>query len=638
MRRTFLRSTLLLLVPATCLHLAQAQYAERPDLFGSGSPAVDVSGRSVKNPRVRAVHTDDPSLVGGTAWLLRYDPFLAYQLGRNLNYREFRERDGVLDAHVSSLTGPMPDGTTAKITANNQVSCLGCHNTPNGNPGGGTNFSKDSGRGRAAPHYFGAGLVEMLGIQVRQWILLQCDSNRDGWISASEARAAPQGLSVSTGADGGTIDVGNPRLDGGMTGSPQLNNVFRIWYVDARGRYVPGASAVDGVTTHGYDLEMVIWGAGQGPGRGALNPTNRAFLWDPWKVHGGLEACDPCTLDDPEGDGVSRPTLCGALQFPATHRPPDHGDRLDPRGFSRDDPDGDGCLNEISEGDLDLGEWFLLNTPRPAFAGTSEQYRHGVRAMRALGCLECHVADWRIEPSGRDFAGDRRLFDLETRWNEGLGRLEGRLVPLYELRGGEYRRGLGPFAVHGLFSDLLHHDMGAGFREVDFGGTVNTLWRTAPLWGVGSSFPWGHDGASLTLEDAILRHDGEGAAAKAAWQAAPAAVKQVVLAFLRRLVLYDIESLPTDVDGDGVISERFVVAGVDTGYERFNAEWLFRVPVRIQGEVTNADGEVIRSFAALNLADAYGLQLPLRRDSDLDGWPDVWDNAPRTPGYHDGVR
>ena len=28
---------------------------------------------------------------------------------------------------------------------------------------------------------------------------------------------------------------------------------------------------------------------------------------------------------------------------------------------------------------------------------------------------------------------------------------------------------------------------------------LDTIWRTPPLWGVGSGFPWGHDGASLTL-------------------------------------------------------------------------------------------------------------------------------------------
>ena len=49
------------------------------------------------------------------------------------------------------------------------------------------------------------------------------------------------------------------------------------------------------------------------------------------------------------------------------------------------------------------------------------------------------------------------------------------------------------------------------------------------------------------------------------------------------------------------------------------------------------NGLTQRSFAAVNLDDAYGLTLPFRIDSDLDGWPDVWDNAPFTQGFKDGV-
>ena len=52
---------------------------------------------------------------------------------------------------------------------------------------------------------------------------------------------------------------------------------------------------------------MVVWGFGQGPGRAALNPTNRAFLWDPYKTHGGLESFDPTTNDDPDLDGLGGP-------------------------------------------------------------------------------------------------------------------------------------------------------------------------------------------------------------------------------------------------------------------------------------------------------------------------------------------
>ncbi|MEQ1730928.1 MAG: di-heme oxidoredictase family protein [Vicinamibacterales bacterium] len=616
---------------------ASAQYAERPHLFGSAQKGVDVSGRSVKDPRVRAVHTTDPNLQGGTAYLIERDPFLGYQIGRNLNFLEFTEQHGVFDARVGNLAGPMPDGTTSKITANNQTSCLGCHNVPTGNPGGGPNFSKDSGNGRNSPHYFGAGVIEMMSQQLRSEMLAQVDSNGDGWVSASEAQAAPASCAVQPSAGAVPIDFGNPRLTNGATGRPQLNNIFRVWYLDAAGQIVPGATQVDGVATVGYGFEMVVWGWGQGVGRSALNPTNRAFLWDPFKTHSGLDSHDPSTRNDPDGDGVSAPTLAGAVQFPATHKSSDNGTNLDPLGFSRDDPDGDGYLTELSEGDLDLAEWFMLNAPRPAFAGPRPEYRAGVAAMNALGCTVCHVPDWALQPRDATHSGDRRFFDLNVGFNENTQRLEGKLVRLYTQQGANYVRNFSGTTIPAVFTDLKHHDMGDGFKEIDFGGTVNKTWRTPPLWGVGSGFPWGHDGRSLTLEDAILRHGGEAAASRAAWTAATPLTRSAVLTMLSKLVLYDIEDMPADIDGNGVISDQFFVAGMDTGRERFNAEWLFQVPVQIQGPVVNGNGITITSHAAVNRDAAYGRFLPLRQDTDGDAWPDVWDHAPTTVGWKDGV-
>ena len=287
---------------------ASAQYAERPDLVGSGSAAVDVSGRSVKNKRVRAVHTTDPTDRGGTAYLFQYDPFLAYQLGRNLNFREFRERDGVFGPQVGQLAGLNPDGTTAKITANNQTSCLGCHNLPNGNPGGGANFSKDSGVGRNSPHYYGAGITEMLALQIRADLMQQLDLDGNEWVSAAEASASNGALFVAPSPGTSPVDFGDPRLNSSTTGSPSLNNIFRVWYVDAQGQPVAGCDRGQRHQHRGLQLRDDGLGLGQGAGRSALNPTNRTFLWDPFNAHSGMQAHDPSTLNDPDGNGVSEPS------------------------------------------------------------------------------------------------------------------------------------------------------------------------------------------------------------------------------------------------------------------------------------------------------------------------------------------
>ncbi len=625
---------------------AVAQFGERPELLGSGSSAVDVSGRSVKNPRVRAIHTTDPSHLGGTAYLQDQDPFLAYQLGRNLNFREFRSRDGVFDNNIAGLAGPMPDGTTAKITKNNQTSCAGCHNLPNGNAGGGPNFHKDSGFGRNTPHYYGAGIIEMLALQVRSQILHAVDSNGDGWISAAESQASPPRIYIKTDAStplqhAPSVYYGTAHLSNHSTGTPRLNNIFRVWYVDADGAPVPGATSVDGVTTHGFNFEMMVWGWGQGVGRSALNPTNRAFFWDPMIAHSGLESYDPSTTLDPDGDGVSEPTLAGAIQFPVTHQPNDVGANLDTMGFSRDDPDGDGHLNEISEGDLDLAEWFMLNAPRPAFAGTAAEYQQGVLLLQSLGCADCHQPDWKIlsanDSSENSLAGDRRFFDLDVQWNPSAARLEGTLQQLYDMEGSSYVRRFDDFYVEGIFTDLAHHEMGADFEEVGFDGNRNSTWRTPPLWGVGSGFPWGHDGKSLSLEHAIERHGGEATQALQNWKRAQSSTRAQALNFLSKLVLYDVESMPTDLNADNTITTDYVVAGIGTGLERFNPEWLFKVPVQIQGIVANMIGQPVTSYAAINLSSAYGLTLPLRIDTDLDGWPDVWDIAPGLAGYKDGI-
>jgi hypothetical protein len=235
------------------------------------------------------------------------------------------------------------------------------------------------------------------------------------------------------------------------------------------------------------------------------------------------------------------------------------------------------------------------------------------------------------------FDGDRRLFDFIVGMNPTTQRLEGRLKRLYTESGGTYTPDRRGFRVEGFFSDLRHHNMGPGFEEVDFGGTLNRVWRTPMLWGVGSGLPWGHDGQSLTLEHVILRHGGEAEQSRVKWTQASQDKRDKILTLLRGLQLYDIESLPADINGDGQISDNFMVAGMDTGLERFNAEWLFKTPVQIQGPYVNSQGVTVQSFCASNLDDAYGQNLPSRKDSDNDGWPDVWDVAPNQPGYKDGL-
>ena len=121
---------------------------------------------------------------------------------------------------------------------------------------------------------------------------------------------------------------------------------------------------------------------------------------------------------------------------------------------------------------------------------------------------------------------------------------------------------VGPVA--GLFSDLLLHDMGRNLSdplpavpELDerispgngsaYGQSIrielvknittniHQEWRTPPLWGVGNSAPYLHDGRAATMEQAIQMHGGEGQRAAEAFRSLKPDEHSDLLVFLRSL-------------------------------------------------------------------------------------------------------
>jgi len=65
-----------------------------------------------------------------------------------------------------------------------------------------------------------------------------------------------------------------------------------------------------------------------------------------------------------------------------------------------------------------------------------------------------------------------------------------------------------------LFSDLLLHDMGSLGDGIPESAASGSEFRTPPLWGVGQSAPYLHDGRAATLDEAIAAHDGEARGAR----------------------------------------------------------------------------------------------------------------------------
>src|SRR5262249_13624260 len=93
------------------------------------------------------------------------------------------------------------------------------------------------------------------------------------------------------------------------------------------------------------------------------------------------------------------------------------------------------------------------------------------------------------------------------------------------------------------YSDYLLHDMGASGDQIQqgtdtTGQPIPGSWmRTTPLWGVGSNPVLWHDG-SVRQGDfaaAINKHDGQGAAAKAAFNALTKTQQRSLLLFLKSI-------------------------------------------------------------------------------------------------------
>jgi CxxC motif-containing protein (DUF1111 family) len=166
--------------------------------------------------------------------------------------------------------------------------------------------------------------------------------------------------------------------------------------------------------------------------------------------------------------------------------------------------------DELGMADIDHFAQFVRGTMVPprdtALAATSAALKGG-EVFRRLGCDVCHVESIRTAPAG-------------TLINGGMFS-----VP----------EALGDKIIH-PFGDYLLHDIGTGDGIVQVGpqDTANKL-RTAPLWGLRTKPRFMHDLASLSIEDAISRHDGEAREPARHFRELSREEKKVLLTFMRTL-------------------------------------------------------------------------------------------------------
>jgi len=221
------------------------------------------------------------------------------------------------------------------------------------------------------------------------------------------------------------------------------------------------------------------------------------------------------------------------------------------------DGDLDGVVNEIPQSIVDFEEFYVLHYFKAGTQVTptnSNAVTMGRATFTAIGCATCHRPTFTI-------ASDRRVADLETNFSDftpatpmtsgnPLNRLfavaslfltvTDDMMGLPTLK----RHSNHSFVVRNIFTDFKRHDLGANFHERNYEGTISTLFITEPLWGAGTTAPYGHDGRSDTLEDVILRHastagtTSEANASAVAFAALTPTAKSFVIDFLQSLVLF----------------------------------------------------------------------------------------------------
>jgi len=432
---------------------------------------------------------------GSSLYIINRDPFRSIRRGRQLFQRKFTQAQGQGPNEGDGI-GDL--NTNLAIGAGLADSCALCHGRPRGSGGAGGNVvtRPDS---RDAPHLFGLGLREMLADE----ITTDLRNTRDLAIAQAQQRKKPVTRKLfSKGIQYGSITA---YPDGTVDTSQVVG-------IDADLRVKPFFAEGSTISIR----EFVV---------GALHKEM------------GLEAStDPDLMTASAGGRVVTPSgmvLDGSK------------DKISPPP-APDTVNG----NEIDPALVDHLEFYLLNYFKPAHYEQNSAIDHGRYVFNKIGCASCHIADMTINH-------DRRVADVETTYDPVNGvfnslfatastlyytKDDGSGQPLLKLPLGN------SFVVKDIFTDFKRHNLGTNFYERNWDGTLQTQFLTRPLWGVGSTGPYGHDGRSMTLNDVILRHGGEALTARNAFVALKPNDQNSLITFLNSLVLFPPDDTASTLD------------------------------------------------------------------------------------------
>lgn len=433
-------------------------------------------------------------------FIIARDPFRAIRRGRQIFQRKFLRSEG-----QGPITGE-GDGVTnietdLAIGAGLADSCAACHGLPRGSAGfGGDVVTRPDSRN--APHLFGLGIKEMLADEITDELR---DIRRDA-IETARAFRVSVTRTLRTSSRKGSIFFG--RITAKPDGSVDTSDVQGV---DPDLRVRP-------FFLHGDTMSI------------------REFLVGAFNAEMGLEANDP-DLRNAEASGGQRVVTPAGMVLDG------RVDRVEqpPVNSSTHDGDFDGVINEIPTSIVDFMEFYLLHYFKPGTGEVTSETQAGRNAFISIGCAACHIPDLTIDD-------DRRVADVETVFDPTRGNPFNRLfatanASFTSINDGTgfpslKRPNLGSFVVKNIFTDFKRHDLGPNFHEINFDGTIRTHFLTTPLWGVGTSASYGHDGRSPDLTSVILRHGGEAQQARNNFANVSSSTRRAIIAFLNTLILF----------------------------------------------------------------------------------------------------
>ena len=260
------------------------------------------------------------------------------------------------------------------------------------------------------------------------------------------------------------------------------------------------------------------------------------------------------SVDGVDADLIVRPfsrkgVFTSLRQFTINALNAHHGmeasERFGVRWTGSHDFDGSGVPDAMTPGDVSALVAFQATLPPPTVkTDLPDDWRRaaaeGAKQFDAIGCPSCHVKTLPLkslvftDPAPYDMAGTLRSSEVRTPIKIDLS-----MLPFAKTL---KRNDKGEWLIP-LMSDLKRHlvvdeQVGALGNELQAQRFVERdVFLTPRLWGVGSTAPYGHNGAFRMLDEVIAAHGGDARFARDAYLALEPDKRDSIVAFLRSLVI-----------------------------------------------------------------------------------------------------